>query len=230
MRDFLSERFPGVTVLYAHLTSEGPAGVTFADAVRHPTIVLNLDGKNRNPSVRRFSLAHELYHVLADWDRRHAIAVLSGYMSDASLETEQRANGFAVRLICPPSRIRHITATTTHSEIRGEIGPYGLHYRALQLYLKKECDVRLPETPPDALIGIGTEAVWQLAESPVGIEGFPLDTVPPERRTAVARLAARLYAEGRSSRRAFADALSVSPVEDVDVVLDFFGLDRPASE
>jgi Zn-dependent peptidase ImmA (M78 family) len=230
MRDFVAEHFPAITVLYAYLTSEGPAGVTFADRLRGPTIVLNLEGKNVNPCVRRFSLAHELYHVLADWNRKSPLAVLSGFLTDSSLAIEQRANGFAARLICPESRIRRIKNPASYERIRAELSGYGLHYRALQLYLDKEASVRLPPTPPPELVGIGTEPGWYQAEAPIGVGEFPLTAVPPERRTDVARVATHLHVTGKLTRRGLADALAVSPVEDLDLVLDFFGLERPSDD
>jgi len=190
--------------------------------------VLNLDGKNTNPCVRRFSLAHELYHLLVDWNRREPLATLSGFLTDSGLEREQRANGFAARLLCPESRIRKIKPTSTFAEIRETIAPYGLHYAALRLCLKKEGGVSLPPVPPAELVGVGTEPVWQRAEEPEGIEGFPLADVAPERRTHLARLAAHMFASGKISRHAFAEALDVSPMLDLEAVLSFFALDRPS--
>ena len=97
MRDLVAERFPEITTLYAHLGLDGVAGLAFGDRVRGPTIVLNLDGKNTNPLVRRFSLAHELARLLFDWNRAEPFGQLSGFKDDGRLTVEQSANAFAIR-------------------------------------------------------------------------------------------------------------------------------------
>jgi len=227
LRDLVEQSLPAIGLLYADLGSNGPAGLTFADALRGPTIVLNLRGKNTNPSVRRFSLAHELCHLLVDWTHE-PLAVISGYLTESSLEREQRANAFAVRLLCPESVLDRIGRKRSDVEAARDLYRYGLHYSAIRLYLRKQANVELPPTPPPELAAIGTEAVWAQAEEPAGIRGFPLDDVPSERRTVVARTAARLYSAGRIPRDAFADALGVTPGHEVERVLDYFGLDTPS--
>ena len=51
--------------------------------------------------------------------------------------------------------------------------------------------------------------------------------MPLERRTAVAEVAAHAYSLNKITRDAFAEALGVSPIEDLERVLDFFMLDPP---
>ena len=233
LRDFVAERFPSIAVLYAELGGAGPAGLTFLDPLRGPTVVLNLEGKNKNPCVRRFSLAHELCHLLLDWNRLETVASISGYLNESRLAVEQRANAFAVRLICPESVIKRLIAKDAHlskPKTVQTLASYGLPYAALRLYLRNEGGVKLSEDPSSAPTALGTEARWVAAEEPTGIEGFPLADVKPERRTEVARAAARLYSIGRIRRDQFADALGATPAADLESVLDFFALNLPAED
>jgi Zn-dependent peptidase ImmA (M78 family) len=229
LRDLVAERFPSISVLTANLGGAGPAGLSFVDPLRGPTIVLNVEGKNKNPCVRRFSLAHELCHVLVDWNRHQSLAQISGYLNESHLAVEQRANAFAVRFLCPEKVIKKLRDKRALEDVKTGrlLASYGLPYAALRLYLRNEADINLAEIPPPALSALGTEARWVAAEDPAGLSGFPLPEVPLERRTVVAHLAARLYSDGKIRRDRFADLLGVTPTADVESVLDFFAFDVP---
>jgi Zn-dependent peptidase ImmA (M78 family) len=227
LRDFVAERLPSIGLLYAELGAHGPAGLSFADPLRGPTIVLNLEGKNANPCVRRFSLAHEVCHLLVDWNRHESLAVVSGFLSESGLERERRANAFAVRFLCPEGVIRRIRPESSPVEAARILGEYGLPYAAIRMYLRNEASRDLPAVPSPELQAVGTQTVWALAEEPTGIASFPLKRVPPERRTIVALAAARLHAAGKTSRASFAESMDVTPVDEVEQVLDFFAMDRP---
>jgi hypothetical protein len=104
---------------------------------------------------------------------------------------------------------------------------YGLPYAAIRLYLRNEVRIELPRSA-ETLGLSGTSAHWTEAEQPDGLDSFPLESVPLERRTAVAEAAAFAYSLNKITRDAFAAALGVPPVEDLESVLDFFALDPPA--
>jgi hypothetical protein len=106
------------------------------------------------------------------------------------------------------------------------IEDYGLHYSAARLYVRNLLSKELPLLPPQPLIGLGS--TFASAEEPIGLREFPLDGVPPERRTHVARLAATAWATGRISRGRFAEYLDVPRTRDVERVLGFFELDVPS--
>ena len=226
VRDFLREGFPHVRVFYADLGREGPAGVSFADAETGPDIVLNLLGKNGNPAVRRFSLAHELGHLLMDRPRGKPLAILSGYLTDKDRGIEQRANAFAIRFLCPEVELASLPEDGLEAAKR-LIQEYGMHYSAARLYLKNERKITLPREIPDSLVGTWIDQKWEAAEKPYGVFDFPIERVPPERRTHLAEVAAQAYSRGRISRTRFAELLRVSPTEDVEQVLDFFALAPP---
>ena len=226
VRNLVRESFPGIRVLYAELGSDGPAGITFADAQREPFIALNLQGKNRNPAVRRFSLAHELGHVLMDRSRGKPLAILSGYQTETGLAIERRANAFAIRLLCPQNELASLPEDGLDAA-RALIHDYGMHYSAVRLYLKNEKKCVLPAQRPESIVGSWIDEKWEEAEKPYGVSDFPLTRVPAERRTYVAELAGLAYSKGKISRTRFADLLRVPPTEEVEQVLDFFELAPP---
>jgi hypothetical protein len=87
------------------LDGDGPLGVAVAGPDLTPTIVINQDHPtNRHEYGRRFTLAHELCHILHDRDR--AGRVVHGSTRWAPLAIEQRANAFAAMLLMPPAAIR----------------------------------------------------------------------------------------------------------------------------
>ncbi|WP_428265766.1 ImmA/IrrE family metallo-endopeptidase [Haliangium sp.] len=221
MRDFVRDAFPDLFVLYAALGPHGPAGLGFADPLRGPVIVLNTQGKNENPCVRRFSLAHELCHLLIDWNGRESLASISGYFNERGLDRERRANAFAVRFLCPPSVLQRLS-DPTGTDGRRARAKYGLPYAAWRKYLRNERSIELPRSPER-----GVAASWSRAEEPDNVANFPLEEVPTERRNSIAELAAELYSDGRIGRDEFADMMGVTPAEEVERVLDFFALDWP---
>ena len=226
VRDLFREALAGADLLHAHLGPDGPAGLTFASPAFGPVVALNLDGRNTNPCVRRFSLAHELYHLLVDWNHREPLATLSGWLKDGEqFEREQRANSFAIRFLCPESQLPN---TTDVSESASTLMvKWGLHYQAARLYLRNERGLSLPGVPPLELKVIGAESAWERDEKPDGLDSFPVLACPPERRTRVAYLAAQAYSRGLVARDAFARSLGVSPIEDVERVMDYLGIDPP---
>ncbi|MGB8414682.1 MAG: XRE family transcriptional regulator [Candidatus Binatus sp.] len=228
LRDMFRDHFHKLTLLYAELGRDGPAGVALADRRRPPTIILNLDGKNENPCVRRFSLAHELCHLVTDWKRGEPLGILSGYYSETALDRERRANAFAVRFLCPEADLTELPSDPMDAA-KALMLTYGMHYSAARLYLHNEKkDNSLPSLAPASLtLFAAADRKWEEAEAPHGIFDFPIPKVPTERRTRVAALAAYLYSEGRIARDKFAEMLRLTPADEVEKVLDFFDLSQP---
>lgn len=56
-----------------------------------------------------------------------------------------------------------------------------------------------------------------------------MDEVPAERRTEVARLATQAYSRGFVPRDEFAELLGVTPAEEVERVVSYFGMDPPGA-
>jgi Zn-dependent peptidase ImmA (M78 family)/transcriptional regulator with XRE-family HTH domain len=226
----IRESFSTIIVLHSRLGVQGPAGLAFVDRLRGPTIVLNSEGKNENPCVRRVSLAHELCHLLIDWSRQEPLAMISGHLDDSGLEVERRANAFAIRLLCPESVIARLTREIDRKDIvrvLAALSPFGLPYAAIRLYLKNQAGWDLPLQPEARYHQYLDYQNWASDESEAEVDHFPLGDVPLERRTHIARLAAEAFSRGLLTRASFAGYLGVSSLVEVERVLDHLGLDRP---
>jgi hypothetical protein len=90
-----------------HLGEVGPRGAALAGDGLRPTIVINRDHPmNRAVAGRRFSISHELCHILHDRGRRRRVTHSSTPWAPAAVE--QRANAFAAMLLMPPDVIRRV--------------------------------------------------------------------------------------------------------------------------
>jgi hypothetical protein len=88
-----------------HLDEVGPRGAALAGEGLRPTIVINRDHPmNRTAAGRRFSIAHELCHILHDRGRGRRVTHSSTPWAPATVE--QRANAFAAMLLMPPEVVR----------------------------------------------------------------------------------------------------------------------------
>ena len=92
------------------LATDTIRGVAFAGVGFSPRIVINRNHPfNLNEGGRRFTIAHELCHVLFDRTRAKRIAHASGPWAAAGIE--KRANAFAAYLLMPPSLIHALLST-----------------------------------------------------------------------------------------------------------------------
>ena len=168
MRDFLQKYFPWITVFYEKMGSYALDGLTFHDADLAPTIIINLNGRNENPSARRISLAHELCHVLMDKPQAQPLAMISR-LDGRDCTVEQRAFAFAVRLLCPEAEIRQMTQRVDDRNImaRDVMKKYGLSYQAVQMYFRNVIGITLSRTiPPECHLSPEELEQWRLAETP----------------------------------------------------------------
>jgi Zn-dependent peptidase ImmA (M78 family) len=97
----------GVTIDTISLTDSQIRALSVAGQDHVPTIFLNdgyVDGTSE--PVQRFSIAHELCHLLVDPDRARNLAVTSGPW--APRDIEQRANAFAAALLLPEADVVRI--------------------------------------------------------------------------------------------------------------------------
>lgn len=87
------------------LDDSGLRAVAFVSTHHAPHILLNQNHWSaRMPRARRFTLAHELCHLLHDRSVGASLAIASGPW--APLAIEQRANAFAAWLLMPPDRLK----------------------------------------------------------------------------------------------------------------------------
>lgn len=79
--------------------------VAFVSDLHAPTIALNTSHRSAaDPRARRFTLAHELCHLLHDRSYGASLATASGPWAPDSIE--KRANAFAAWLLMPPDRLK----------------------------------------------------------------------------------------------------------------------------
>ena len=227
VRDFVQGAFPEVAILFVDFGNDDLSGVCFLDAVRGPAIVLNASGKNENPLVRRFSLLHELGHLLFDATRGVPLAAISGFHLDRQRVVEQRANAFAIRFLCPYAKLQELAERHSASDASARLQQtWGLHYAAAKHDLDMYGVDATTEAPPEGQLAYGVLPKWLEAED-WALGRFPLESVPLHRRTNVARLAARAYSRDCFGRDRFARYLAVTPAEDVERVVHFYGLELP---
>ena len=99
----------GVDVAEASLSDRSVRGVAIAGPRHRSGIVWNRNNHiNADSRGRRFTLAHELCHLLFDRDVGQRLAVASGPWAPPSLE--QRANAFAAMLLMPTETVRAVVA------------------------------------------------------------------------------------------------------------------------
>lgn len=109
-------------------------GVAIAGEGFAPAILVNTTSfYNNNEVGKRFTLAHELCHILFDRTRAKKLSHLSGPW--ASARTEKRANAFAAMFLAPPSVIRGRLADINLEAIRKLAGEVGMGVTALVEHL-----------------------------------------------------------------------------------------------
>lgn len=95
----------GIDVEMKGLATSSIRGVALAGENLGPKIVVNLTSPfNTNSAGRRFTLAHELCHILFDRSRARRIAHSSGPWATPGIE--KRANAFAAYVLMPPYLVR----------------------------------------------------------------------------------------------------------------------------
>lgn len=101
-----------VLIEYESLDTSSIRGIALAGVGFAPMIMINLESSyNHNDEGRRFTIAHELCHILHDQSRARRIAHVSGPW--ASPGVEKRANAFAAWLLMPPRLLKRYPPLNT---------------------------------------------------------------------------------------------------------------------
>lgn len=109
----------GVSTQEIDLADSGIRAVSFASPHHSSTVLLNANWIGySNASARRFTMAHELCHLLHDRTFGAQLAVASGPWAPRALE--QRANAFAAMLLMPPILLRRIDSVLPLNELSPE--------------------------------------------------------------------------------------------------------------
>jgi Zn-dependent peptidase ImmA (M78 family) len=91
----------GIGIEEKLLDTDSIRGVALAGIAFAPSILVNTrSAYNRNEQGRRFTIAHELCHILHDQSRARRLAHASGAWAAPGIE--KRANAFAAWLLMPP--------------------------------------------------------------------------------------------------------------------------------
>lgn len=94
----------GITLLERSLETMKIRGVALAGEGLVPTVVVNRTSPySQNDAGRRFTMAHELCHILYDQSRAQRVMQVSGPWAPAGVE--KRANAFAAMLLMPRALI-----------------------------------------------------------------------------------------------------------------------------
>lgn len=102
----------GVTRGLLHLSDDRIRGVTIVGPQHRAGILFNTrNDANSYPSGRRFTLAHELCHLLFDREAGSRLAMASGPW--APRDIERRANAFAAMLLMPSDLVQRTVAMVT---------------------------------------------------------------------------------------------------------------------
>jgi Zn-dependent peptidase ImmA (M78 family) len=97
----------GVTLRRIQFGRTGPRGVALAGEGFTPTIIVNRDHlSNSTRSGVRFTVAHELCHIL--FDRGRARRISHSSTPWAPVPVEQRANAFAAMVLMPSTLVRRV--------------------------------------------------------------------------------------------------------------------------
>jgi Zn-dependent peptidase ImmA (M78 family) len=99
----------GIHQLWRDLNDTGIRGCSVVGPQHRPSIVINRSSRySRGPVGVRFTVAHELCHLLYDRSHARKLAIASGPWAPASIE--KRANAFAAMFLMPPDLIERAVA------------------------------------------------------------------------------------------------------------------------
>ena len=98
-----------IDVATLRLSDEKVRGVSIAGPHHRPGIFINeRHARNADEAGRRFTLAHELCHLLFDREKGQPLAAASGPWAPGAIE--KRANAFAAMLLMPTSLVKRTVA------------------------------------------------------------------------------------------------------------------------
>lgn len=93
----------GIPIREISLDDQAIRAIAIAGENMRPTVAINLNFKYRDDNTRRFTLAHELCHLLHDRVYGTRLAIASGPW--APVDIEKRANAFAAMFLMPSESI-----------------------------------------------------------------------------------------------------------------------------
>lgn len=123
-----------IEIVETKLETDEIRGVAIAGRGFAPAILINTNSiYNCNSAGKRFTLAHELCHILYDRTRARKISHLSGPWTSA--RTEKRANAFAVMFLASTTALRKSLVKNNPDEVHALAEKVGLGFLALVEHL-----------------------------------------------------------------------------------------------
>ena len=190
MREFVESTL-GIPVVQADLPQRIAGAIIAApdsDNKSRRGIVLNTTGFNKNPLVRRATLAHEVGHLLFDSEQRletvrvDSYAGLAGNPEQPGLVdyVEQRANAFAISFLAPAEAVRAlIEPPLSERDVADTVTRFGISLTAAQFHIKNAYSMDYP-IPIATTLPID-ENKWRAVED-YGVDYFPIEATPILRR------------------------------------------------
>jgi hypothetical protein len=184
---------------------------------------MNAGGKNARPWRWRFTVAHELCHLLFDELAQTALGAVTRYADQdehASVAVEQRANSFSITLLAPKQAVRNLLLQAgcrpLGEELRDVMTTFGINFKAAR-YRVQHCDWA-KEDDLFRVEGVDTSEPheWRHAELDWLDVYYPCPSVPPDRRGQFSRRVMRAYAGGAVSRSHAISLLEAAPDDDLD--------------
>lgn len=145
----LAERTLGIPIIQTDL-GRHIAGATLESGGRR-AIVVNQSGRNQNVFVRRFTIAHELCHILFDpADRLRHLRVdeyddLDTRDDQITDPIEQRANAFAIQLLAPQAAALRVYQDPGQTDpLAAVLDHFGVSFSAARYQIWNAEQRRLP--------------------------------------------------------------------------------------
>lgn len=223
LRDLLVLRLR-IPVLAAHLGVHGPDAFSVFAPGRRMAVVLNVDGKHENHLVRRFTLAHELGHLIGDRPTQSGRGIACLIDSQKQIDIEVRANAFAVNLLLTSDVERKKNELLEPVVFRGVMEHWGIHYSALRLYVKNLLgltDEKMARVCPK--VDTGAPLSIRDAEE-LEAERSPLKAIPLPRRGELSRLVLQEHVAGRMSAGRARELLRLDATSDLRELVRTAGL------
>lgn len=218
LRDLVENRLQ-IPVIQADLPPQF-AGATLSNGTSRG-VVLNLQGYNENPCIRRNTLAHEIGHLLWDPEERlntlrvDTFSDLEFVREESKDPVEARANAFAVEFLAPQEAVLLLCAGATSDEDaiirvckKFGIGPSAARYQ-IQNARKDDVELRMPHSP----IFLSDE--WRSAEN------FATDLFPPVSGVPIHRRGRFAYWVAKMAKKRLIS---------LDTAGSFLGLEIPLTE
>jgi Zn-dependent peptidase ImmA (M78 family)/transcriptional regulator with XRE-family HTH domain len=220
----LAQNKLGVLIISTNLRSPAVAACSFANRRTGPVVVVNQAGENSRPWRWRFTVAHEICHLLFDELSQEELGSVTGYRDQEEDESadavEKRANSFAITLLAPKDGLRNfltgMKGKSLATQTRRIMERWGINFKAA-CYRLKHIDWATTQDI-EKIKGVGTMESddWLTAESDQLDSIFPCPSVPDERRGEFARRVVRAFTANVISRNRLISLLEAAPDDPLD--------------